>query len=81
MDFAIILIDGREFRLYRTTGISRFLEGFIDALAEAAFARKIILAVFNSEAVPAKLKDRRNIKLVEIPNQFFSSERFESAIM
>lgn len=75
MEPATILIDGREFSLNRMTGIGRFLTGILDALGEAVFTPNIILAVFNREAVPARLKGRKTIRIVEISSQFIRSEK------
>jgi len=70
-----ILVDAREFVRGKETGIGRFLEGLIDALTETDLDIRIIMASFHSEAVPAKLKNKKNISIKEIPVGFLASEK------
>jgi len=70
-----ILVDAREFVRDRRTGIGRFLEGLIDALTETDLDIRIIMASFHSEAVPAKLKNKKNVSIKEIPVGFLVSEK------
>ena len=70
-----IVIDGREFVPGRKTGIGRFLEGLIDALADSGLDIEIILASCCKDSVPSKLKDREKIKVKKIPGGFLTSEK------
>jgi glycosyltransferase involved in cell wall biosynthesis len=70
-----ILIDSREFITDRVTGIGRFLEGFIDALADSALNIEIILTCFYKDSVPLRLRNRERIKIKEIPRGFVYSEK------
>jgi len=70
-----ILVDAREFVRGRKTGIGRFLEGLIGALTETDLNIRIVIASFNSEAVPAKLKNKKNTRINEIPVGFLVSEK------
>ena len=70
-----ILIDGREFLPNKRTGIGRFLEGLIDALAGSALDIEIILTCFYKDSVPLRLKNRERIKVKEIPRGFLYSEK------
>lgn len=69
-----LLIDGREFVINRNTGIGRFLEGFLAALADAALNVEIILAVYGEECVPSQLQNRANLVIQKIPSGFLASE-------
>ncbi|MFC1581176.1 glycosyltransferase family 4 protein [Thermodesulfobacteriota bacterium] len=75
MDNRNILIDSRELLPGKKTGIGRFLEGLVDALAVADCAEKLIIAVQDSEAVPLKLKRHENNHIQSIPPSFIASER------
>ncbi|MFH1674151.1 MAG: glycosyltransferase family 1 protein [Pseudomonadota bacterium] len=70
-----IVIDGREFFSNKRTGIGRFLEGLIDALADSALDIEIALASFCKDTVPHKLKDREKVRIKEIPMGLLSSEK------
>jgi glycosyltransferase involved in cell wall biosynthesis len=74
-----ILIDGREFAAGKTTGISRFLEGLIDALS-AIEDIEIVVAVTSAEALPASLKKRDRVVTEALPAGFFRSERILSRL-
>jgi len=74
-----ILVDGREFTPRRLTGIGRVIEGLINALAERDTV-KIILAVFDPDAVPSRLKNRQRIKIKKVPASFLKSERALSVL-
>ena len=69
-----ILIDGREFTFGKMTGIGRFLNGLIDALAIVADV-EILVAVSAHEAMPAGLKSHRNISTEIIGHDFIASEK------
>lgn len=73
-----VVIDGREFVSGRRTGIGRFLEGFIDALADSVLDIEIILACFYKDSVPLRLKNREKIRIREIPRGFLYSEKILS---
>lgn len=70
-----ILIDGREFVAGKKTGIGRFLEGLVDALAVTNSKIEIILASSNPDSVPSKLRNRKNIRTKTIPVAFLKSEK------
>jgi len=70
-----IVIDGREFLPGKRTGIGRFLESLIDALADSALDIEIILACFYKDSVPLRLKNRERVKVKEIPRGFLYSEK------
>jgi len=70
-----IVIDGREFLPGKRTGIGRFLEGLIDALADSTLDIEIVLACFYRDSVPLRLKSRGKIKVKEIPREFLYSEK------
>jgi glycosyltransferase involved in cell wall biosynthesis len=70
-----ILIDAREFVLHKKTGISRFLEGILDALTQAYSDFEIILATHCKSAVPDKLSDKKKLIAREVPPGFISSEK------
>ena len=67
-----ILVDGREFVPGKTTGISRFLKGLIDALT--ALDVVIVIASFCQNSIPEKLLHER-IKLKELPSSPLASEK------
>ena len=73
-----ILIDAREFIPWGKTGIGRFLEGLIDALADSVSDIEIILACFYKDSVPLRLKNRERVKVKEIPREFLYSEKILS---
>jgi glycosyltransferase involved in cell wall biosynthesis len=75
MKDSTILVDAREFRPGRSTGIGRVIEGLVDALAESDFFGEIILAVYSPKLIPAKLKEREKISIVNTPETFLKSER------
>ena len=75
MDTKRILIDGREFLPNKRTGIGRFLEGLIDALADSVLDIEIILACFYKDSVPRKLKNRERVRIKEISRGFLYSEK------
>ncbi len=70
-----ILIDGREFVRHKSTGIGRFLEGLIRALAQKQAITQIRLAVTSIAAVPARVKHLSKVKLLKIPESFLKSEK------
>ena len=70
-----ILVDAREFVRGRKTGVGRFLEGLMGALTGTDLDIKIIMASFHSEAVPTKLRNKKNIIIKEIPASFLCSEK------
>ena len=69
------LIDCREFSPGRKTGISRFLEGLLDASAAAFSEVPFLLACFSEDAVPTKLREKENIQVIKVPNGFLRSEK------
>lgn len=69
-----ILVDAREFS-HKRTGIERFIEGFVDALAESEVTDQVILACFSREFIPFKLTDKKNVKTKNIPTAFIQSEK------
>jgi glycosyltransferase involved in cell wall biosynthesis len=69
------LIDCREFSARRKTGISRFLEGLIDASAAAFSEVQFRLVSFGGDAVPSQLKEKGNIEIIKVPNDFLRSEK------
>jgi len=75
-----ILIDGREFVAKKLTGIGRVLEGLVSALAESHVAEEILLATSDAHSLPFRLKNRLDIKVVEIPSSFMKSEKALSAL-
>jgi glycosyltransferase involved in cell wall biosynthesis len=70
-----ILVDAREFVHGRFTGIGRVLEGLTDALAASEIAENVNLAVYVADVIPPQLKDRENLKVIEIPVSFLKSEK------
>lgn len=70
-----IVIDGREFLPGKRTGIGRFLEGLIDALAGSELDVEIILACFSKDSIPLRLKNRERVKVKEVPRGFLYSEK------
>lgn len=69
-----ILIDTREWNSGRMTGIGRMLAGCVAALAESPLIQKIVLALADEDAVPARLKDGEHIAGIKIPRSFLKSE-------
>lgn len=69
-----ILIDGREFASGKTTGISRFLSGLIDALALIE-GFKIVVAVTARESAPIILRNHENVHIEIVGHDFFDSEK------
>jgi glycosyltransferase involved in cell wall biosynthesis len=69
-----ILIDAREFRSDRLTGIGRVLLGLIDSLANCQFVEKIILATGNVEIVPFEISQLEKVETIKIPQSFVRSE-------
>jgi len=76
----IALIDGREFIKGAFTGIGRVLEGLTHALAQKEIVDEIVLAVFDQDSVPDKLKDHSRIRFKQIPATFLKSEKFLSEL-
>ena len=70
-----ILVDGREFVRQKSTGIGRFLEGLVRALAQKEEITQIRLAVTSIEAVPLRIKHLSKVKLLKIPESFLKSEK------
>ncbi|MCJ7593762.1 MAG: hypothetical protein MUO52_03190, partial [Desulfobacterales bacterium] len=70
-----ILMDAREFVQGRFTGIGRVLEGLTDALAGESDAMAIVLAVQDAQALPTRLRNRKNIEILPIPSSFLKSEK------
>jgi glycosyltransferase involved in cell wall biosynthesis len=70
-----ILIDAREFVGARLTGIGRVLEGLVGALAETDVAQEILLATSDAHSLPLRLKNRSNMKSIELPSPFLKSEK------
>jgi glycosyltransferase involved in cell wall biosynthesis len=73
-----ILVDGREFVAGRRTGISRFLEGLLDALVDSDIPARVVLAAPSEDAVPHAL--RQKINVTEVPAKFITSERILSKL-
>ncbi len=69
-----LLIDGREFIPGRRTGIGRVLIGLIDALTQSTLIRTILLAVEHRDSLPHELRNRPQIKTVEVSRSFLKSE-------
>jgi glycosyltransferase involved in cell wall biosynthesis len=69
-----ILIDAREFVPNRRTGIGRVLEGFSDAMAETCSSWELVMAGFRSDLVPSRLRNKANVRFLEIPGFFLMSE-------
>jgi glycosyltransferase involved in cell wall biosynthesis len=70
-----VLIDCREFSAGRKTGIGRFLEGLIDALAAAFSEVQFLLVSFSEDPLPNKLTKEGNIEIIKVPNDFLGSEK------
>jgi glycosyltransferase involved in cell wall biosynthesis len=70
-----ILIDGRELVEGRLTGIGRVLLGLVGALAVSDAVEIITLATSNAKSVPFQIKIHPNVKIIEIPLSFFTSEK------
>jgi glycosyltransferase involved in cell wall biosynthesis len=70
-----ILIDTREFVGARLTGIGRVLEGLVSALAGTNVAEEILLATSDAHSLPSQLKNRSNMKFIELPSPFLKSEK------
>ena len=73
-----VLIDAREFVVGKLTGIGRVIECLVDVLAESNSIENIILAVFEQNAVPSKLKNRQKIKTKKVSASFLKSEKILS---
>jgi glycosyltransferase involved in cell wall biosynthesis len=69
------LIDCREFLPGRKTGISRFLESLIDASAVAFSDVNFCLLSFGEDSVPVRLREKENIEITKVPNDFLRSEK------
>ena len=59
----------------RKTGISRFLKGLLKASAAALSETQFLLACFSEKAVPAWLREKENIRIIELPSSFLGSEK------
>lgn len=70
-----ILIDAREFVPDRRTGIGRFLEGLVDALASLRPEIEIHLASSLVQALPPALTARPNVRPRRIPAGFLAAEK------
>jgi len=70
-----IIIDAREFAPGKTSGISRFLEGLVGALADSVLNLDIILASFRNNSVPMQLFGKRRTSLNEVPSGLLASEK------
>ena len=75
-----ILIDAREFVVGKLTGIGRVIECLVDVLAESNSVENIILAVFEQNAVPSKLKNRQKIRTKNVSASFLKSEKILNII-
>jgi glycosyltransferase involved in cell wall biosynthesis len=73
-----ILIDAREFVPGKLTGIGRVLEGLVDALGKADIIHEINIASSSFDAVPTTLKEKKRIKVIQVPQAFLSSEKLLS---
>jgi glycosyltransferase involved in cell wall biosynthesis len=70
-----ILFDAREFVEAGRTGIGRVLEGLVGALADTDAAEEILLAASTPLAMPIRLGNRSNVKVVPLPSSFLKSEK------
>ncbi|NJB68364.1 alpha-1,3-rhamnosyl/mannosyltransferase [Desulfobaculum xiamenense] len=68
-----VLVDGREFAPGRGTGISRVLEGLVDALARSGRIGDITLAV-RLGCAPAALAALPGVAMRELPRSRFAAE-------
>lgn len=75
-----ILFDAREFMAGRYTGIGKALAGLVAALTEGGTADRIDLAVQDPKAVPDTLRNREDVRLLELPRNFLASEKALSAL-
>lgn len=70
-----ILIDARELNANRISGIGRVLTGLIVALSESRIADRVELAAPSKTGFPEEVRDRKNIRIVEIRSPFVEFER------
>jgi glycosyltransferase involved in cell wall biosynthesis len=75
-----LLIDGREFTLERQTGIGRFVEGLVNSLIEADLFQSVSIACYSGEAVPKKIRKRKEVNSIDLPVAFLRSEKALSGL-
>lgn len=68
-----ILIDAREFRRGRPTGIGRVLEGLVDALCRRDF--RAALALVEGQEMPEGLRGRESLSAYSLPGRRLASEK------
>ncbi|MCP3931072.1 MAG: glycosyltransferase family 4 protein [Bacteroidetes bacterium] len=73
-----ILIDGREFKEGRMTGIGRVLSGLVSAICANRGIEKIGLAVWSMNSIPQTLKETNRLEPIVLPNSFLASEKLLS---
>jgi glycosyltransferase involved in cell wall biosynthesis len=70
-----LLVDAREFFPESLTGIARVLEGLTDSLVESKSSRRIVLALYNPDAVHSRLKKHANVSFEKVSRTFIRSEK------
>jgi len=75
-----ILIDAREFKKSRFTGIGRALVGIIDSLEGSNLNLKMVLAAGDKDTIPPKFHNKTKISIKKVPNSFLASEKALSDI-
>ncbi len=73
-----IIVDCREFVAGRFTGISRVLEGLVDALAQDLPTERLLLASPDPRAVPEGIYSFDNVGVKHISSTFLKSEKLLS---
>jgi hypothetical protein len=71
-----LLVDAREFKKNKITGIGRVLTGLINSVVKYGFTRKIDLAGCSFDDMPENLKQSSKIHFIKIPKSFIKSELF-----
>ncbi len=70
-----ILVDARELKQGRLTGIGRVVVGLVDALEDSAVVDRIVLALSADGSLPSVLQGRSRIDTVFLPASLLRSEK------
>ncbi len=70
-----ILVDAREFRGGRLTGIGRVVAGLVDAIEDSGIAERIMLALSEDGELPPLLLGRSRIEKICLPPRFPWTEK------
>lgn len=73
-----VLVDGREFFAGKLTGIARFLENLLFYLSSSRPDISLVVACEGNDALPPRLKDRKNISTIHLGGGYLTSERILS---